>query len=78
MDGNIKYSIINHKVNFSDYSPIKEVNERRMDVAWMGILRRILWVTRSDIISNARIRGTVYVGEISGKVAIGSKIERER
>ena len=34
----------------------------------MRMLRRMLGVTRSDRISNARIRGTAKVGEISGKI----------
>ena len=47
---------------------IKKVNEKRMDVAEMKMLRWMSGVTRRDRISNTRIRGTVKVAEMSKKV----------
>ena len=44
--------------------PVKKINESRMEVAEMRMLRRMCGVTREDRISNARIRGTVKVGEV--------------
>lgn len=41
--------------------PVEKVNERRVEVAKMRILRWMCGLTREDRISNARIRGTVMV-----------------
>ena len=49
-------------------TPIKKVNEKRMNVADMKMLRWMSGVTRRDRISNTRIRGTVNVAELSKKV----------
>ena len=46
-------------------TPMKKVNEKRMDVAEMKMLR---WLFRRDRISNMWIRGTVKVAEVSKKV----------
>ena len=40
-------------------TPIKKVNEKRMNVAEMKVLRWMSGVTRRDRIPNMRIRGTV-------------------
>ena len=50
-----------------EVTPIKKVNEKRMDVAEMKMLRWMTGVTRKDRIRNTRIRGTVKVTEISKK-----------
>ena len=50
-----------------EVTPIKKVNEKRMDVAEMKMLRLMTGVTRKDRIRNTRIRGTVKVTEISKK-----------
>ena len=47
--------------------PVKKVNDKRMEVAEMKMLRWMCGVTREERISNTRIRGTVKVGEISKK-----------
>ena len=49
-------------------TPIKKVNEKRMNVAEMKMLRWMSGVTRRDRIPNTRIRGTVKVAELSKKV----------
>ena len=49
-------------------TPIKKVNEKRMNVAEMKMLRWMSGVTRRDRISNTRIRGTVIVAELLKKV----------
>ena len=49
-------------------TPIKKVNEKRMNVAELKMLRWMSGVTRRDRIPNARIRGTVKVAELSKKV----------
>ena len=45
--------------------PGKKINKRRMEVAKMRMLRWMCGMTMEDKISNARIRGTVKVGEVS-------------
>ena len=49
-------------------TPIKKVNEKRMNMAEMKMLRWMSGVTRRDSIPNTRIRGTVEVAELSKKV----------
>ena len=49
-------------------TPIKKVNEKRMNVAEMKMLGWMSGVTRRDRIPNTRIRGTVKVAELSRKV----------
>lgn len=48
--------------------PLKKMQERRLDVAEMRMLRFMCGVTRMDKIRNERIRGTVKVTEVSRKV----------
>ena len=48
--------------------PVKKVNERRLEVAEMRMLRWMCGVTREDRISNVRIRGTLKVVEVSKKM----------
>lgn len=47
---------------------VKKVQEERLDVAEMRMLRWMCGVTKLDRIRNERIRGTVKVGEVSKKV----------
>ena len=49
-------------------TPIKKVNEKRMNVAEIKMLRWMSGVTRRDRIPNTRIRGTAKVAELSKKV----------
>ena len=49
-------------------TPIKKVNEKRMNVAEMKMLRGMSGVTRRDRIPNTRIRGSLKVAELSKKV----------
>ena len=49
-------------------TPIKKVNEKRMNVAEMKMLRWMSGVTRRDRIPNTRIRETVKMAELSKKV----------
>ena len=49
-------------------TPIKKVNEKRMNVAEMKMLRWMSGVTKRNRIPNTRIRGTVKVAELSKKV----------
>ena len=49
-------------------TPIKKVNEKRMNVVEMKMLRWMPGMTRRDGIPNTRIRGTVKVAELSRKV----------
>ena len=46
-------------------TPIKKVNEKRMGVAKMKMLRWLYGVTRIDRVSNTRIRVTVKVAGVS-------------
>lgn len=46
---------------------MKKVNERRVDVTEMRMLRWMCGVTMENRISNGRIRGTVRVVEVSKK-----------
>lgn len=48
--------------------PIKNAEERRLEGAEMGMLRRMCGVTREDKTRNDYIRGTVKVVEVSKKV----------
>ena len=47
---------------------VKKAQEKKLDVAEMGMLRWMSGVTKLDRIRNERIRGTTKVGEISKKV----------
>ena len=47
---------------------VKKAQEKKLDVAEMGMLRWMNGVTKLDRIRNERIRGTSKVGEISKKV----------
>ena len=49
-------------------TPIKKVNEKRMNVAEMKMLRWMSGVTRRDRIPNTRIRGTAKMAKLSKKV----------
>ena len=49
-------------------TPIKKVNEKRMNVAEMKMLRWMSGVTKRDRIPNTRIRRTVKVAELPKKV----------
>ena len=49
-------------------TPIKKVNEKRMNVAEMKMLRWMSGVTRRDRIPNKRLRGTVKVVKLLKKV----------
>ena len=55
-------------MNGMDATPIKKVNEKRMNVAEMKMLIWMSGVTRRDRIPNTRIRETVKVAELSKKV----------
>ena len=48
--------------------PVKKVQERKMEVAEMRMLRWTCGVTRRDKIRNDFIRGTVKVAEVSKKI----------
>jgi hypothetical protein len=50
-----------------EVTPIKRVNERRMDVAEMKMMRWMSGVTIRDRMRNTQLRGTVKVGEESKK-----------
>ena len=52
----------------TEATPIKKVNEKRMNVAEKKMLRWMSGVTRRDRIPNTRIRGTLKVAELSKKV----------
>ena len=47
---------------------VKKVEEKKLDVAEVRMLRWMSGVTKMDRIRNERIRGTTMVGEISKKV----------
>ena len=47
---------------------VKKAQEKKLDVAEMGMLRWMNGVTKLDRIRNERIRGTKKMGEISKKV----------
>ena len=47
---------------------VKKVQEKKLDVAEMSMLRWMSGVTKLVRITNERIRGTTKVGEISKKV----------
>ena len=49
-------------------TPIKKVNEKRMNVAEMKMFRWMSGITRRDRIPNTRIKGSVQVAELSKKV----------
>ena len=49
-------------------APLKKSDERKMDVAEMMMLRRMVGVTRRDRIRTDYIIGTVKVTEISKKI----------
>ena len=49
-------------------APLKKVEEKKMDVAEMKMLRWMVGVTRKDRIRNEYIRGTVKVVEVSRKI----------
>ena len=51
----------------AEAGPVKKINKRRMEVAGMRMLQWICGMTMEDRISNARIRGTMKVGEVSKK-----------
>ena len=46
---------------------MKKAQEKKLDVAEMRMLRWMSGVTKLDRIRNERIRGTMDVGEMSGK-----------
>ena len=46
---------------------VKKAQEKKLDVAEMRMLRWMSGVTKLDRIRNERIRGTMDVGEMSGK-----------
>ena len=48
--------------------PVKKVQEKKLDVAEMKMLRWMCGVTKMDRITNERIRGTTKVVEMSKKV----------
>ncbi|XP_063859173.1 uncharacterized protein LOC135100139 [Scylla paramamosain] len=49
-------------------APLKKIEERKMDVAEMKMLRWMVGVNRTDRIRNKYIRGTVKVVEVSKKI----------
>ena len=52
----------------ADTWAVNKAQEKKLDVAEMGMLRWLSGVTKLDRIRNERIRGTTKVGEISKKV----------
>ena len=46
---------------------VKKAQEKKLDVAEIGMLRWMSGVTKLDRIRNERIRGTTKMGEISKK-----------
>ena len=67
--GVIYRSVIRPAMIFgSETWPIKKIQERKMEVAEMRMLRWMLGVTREDRIRNERIRGTAKVSQIGKKI----------
>ena len=52
----------------ADTWKVKKAHEKKMEVAYMKMLRWMYGVTRLDNIRNEKFRGTTKVGEISKKV----------
>ena len=68
LKGKVYYKTVLRPAMMYGMEAIKKVNEKRMNVAEMKMLRWMSGVTRRHRMSNTRIRGTVKVAELSKKV----------
>ena len=67
--GNVYKTVVRPAMMYStDTWAVKKVQENKLDMAEMRMLRWMCGVTKLDRNRNERIRGTTKVGEISKKV----------
>ena len=69
MKGRVYKTVVRPAMVYGDDAwPVKETQEKKLDVAEMKMLRWMRGVTQVDRIRNERIRGTIKVEELSKMV----------